>query len=336
MSACAQDTQRFQLGESEADARRRSDLTHPSLTFELKPVAPFRLDFTAWALRRRPENQIDRWDGSTYRRVISIQGEPAEVRVSQEDSAEKPRLRVNVIGRRVGASTKNEVDMLLTRMLGLQVDLKPFYRMASRNSKRHELAEKYRGLKPVRFPTIFETLANAISCQQFTIAAGLQLLNRLGRLGNLALETEAGMVFGSPDPSDLLRLSPRTFRRVGFSRHKTRAFRELSRDILVNRLDLESVVDLNNEDAINFLLRLRGVGRWTAEYALLRGLGRLDVFPGDDVGARNRLAKWLHRREAMDYTSVQRALQGWRPYAGFVFFHLLMESLAAAGQLHAA
>jgi len=228
---------------------------------------------------------------------------------------------------------KDEVDVLLTRMLGLQVDLKAFYRMASRDSKRRELAEKYRGLKPVRFPTIFETLANAISCQQFTIAAGLQLLNRLGRLGSLAIETDSGKMFGSPDPSDLLRLSPRTFRKLGFSQQKTCAFRELSRNILVNRLDLESLAKLNNENAINFLLGLRGVGRWTAEYALLRGLGRLDIFPGDDVGARNRLAKWLHRHQPMDYTSVQRALRGWRPYAGFVFFHLLMESLAATGQL---
>lgn len=211
MRACAQDTPRFQLGESEADARRRSELAHPSLTFELAPLAPFRLDFTAWALRRRPENQIDRWDGSTYRRVISIRGGPAEVNVSQEGSAEKPCLHVNVIGRRVDLSAKEEVDMLLTRMLGLQVNLKAFYRMASHDSKRRELAEKYLGLKPVRFPTVFETLANAISCQQFTIAAGLQLLNRLGRLGSLALETNAGMMFGSPGPSDLLRLSPQTF-----------------------------------------------------------------------------------------------------------------------------
>ena len=187
----------------------------------------------------------------------------------------------------------------------------------------------------MRFPTIFETLANAISCQQFTIATGLQLLNRLGRLGSLALETDSGRVFGSPDPSDLLRVSPRTFRKLGFSRHKTCAFRELSHNILVNRLDLESLANLNNEHAISFLLGLRGVGRWTAEYTLLRGLGRLDIFPGDDVGARNRLAKWLHRRKPMDYTSVQRAVQGWRPYAGFLFFHLLMESLAEAGQLRA-
>ena len=324
----------IQLSENRGDVKYGSELTHPSLTFELTPVAPFRLDFTAWALRRRPENQIDRWDGFTYRRVLSIQGGPAEVCVFQEGSAEAPRLHVNVMGPRIGPSAKDEVVRLLTRMLGLGVDLKPFYRMASRDSKRRVLAEKYRGLKPVRFPTMFETLTNAISCQQFTIAAGLQLLNRLGRLGNLAHETEAGVVFGSPDPTDLLRLSPRTFRRLGFSGHKTRAFRELSRGIVVNRLDLETLASLNNEDAINFLLGLRGVGRWTAEYALLRGLGRLEVFPGDDVGARNGLAKWLQRREPMDYTSVQRALQGWRPYAGLVFFYMLMESLSAAGHLH--
>lgn len=185
MRARLQNTEDSQLHKHRNDEKHGNDLTHPSLTFELTPVAPFRLDFTAWALRRRPENQIDRWDGHTYRRVISIRGGPAEVHVSQEGSAEKPCLLVNVIGRRVDPSAKHEVDMLLTRMLGLQVNLQAFYRMASHDSKRRELAEKYRGLKPVRFPTICETLANAISCQQFTIAAGLQLLNRLGRLGSL-------------------------------------------------------------------------------------------------------------------------------------------------------
>jgi DNA-3-methyladenine glycosylase II len=84
---------------------------------------------------------------------------------------------------------------------------------------------------------------------------------------------------------------------------------------------------------MNSLLELRGVGRWTAEYVLLRGLGWLDVFPGDDVGARNRLAKWLHRSEPMDYESVRRTVDRWQPYAGFIYFHMLMESLKATGKL---
>ena len=325
-----------QAGIGREDVEARRVLAHPRLTFELRPVAPFRLDLTAWALRRRPENQVDRWDGTTYRRVLRFHSQPVEFSVSQQGSREAPRLQVKVAGGRLRPSAKAEAAALLTRMLGLRAGLRPFYQMAARDPKLRELAEKYRGLKPVRFPTVFETLVNAIACQQFTLAAGIQLLNRLARLGSIALKTEAGVVFGFPEPQDLLRLSPRTFRRLGFSRQKTQAFRELSRAVLSGGLDLRRLEDLNYKVAMEFLLRLRGVGRWTAEYVLLRGLGRLDVFPGDDVGARNRLAQWLHRRKPMDYASVERALRGWKPYSGFVYFHMLMESLSAAGQLTAA
>jgi len=205
--------------------------------------------------------------------------------------------------------------------------------MASREPKLRELADRYRGLKPGRFPTVFETLANAFACQQFTIAAGLQLLNQLVRRGSVGINTQAGMVFGFPEPSDLLRVSPRAFRSLGFSGQKTKAFRELSRKLVAEPLALDTLTNRKNEDAINLLLELRGVGRWTAEYVLLRGLGRLDVFPGDDVGARNRLAKWLHRSEPMDYASVRRTVDRWQPYAGFIYFHMLMESLTATGKL---
>ena len=76
-----------------------------------------------------------------------------------------------------------------------------------------------------------------------------------------------------------------------------------------------------------------GVGRWTAEYVLLRGLAALDVFPGDDVGARNRLAKWQHRKEPLDYAGVARVTRRWQPYAGVVYFHMLSEGLSEAGSL---
>jgi DNA-3-methyladenine glycosylase II len=303
------------------------------LSFELSPIAPFRLDLTAWALRRRPENQVDRWDGTTYQRVICVRGRVAELCVSQSQSRGRARLEVHVSGRHVSPTIKGEVATLLIRMLGLRIDLRPFYRMAARDDKLSQLAEKYRGLKPVQFPTVFEALANAFACQQFTMAAGLQLLNRLARLGSVAIDAPEGTRFGFPRPADLARLSPRAFRRLGFSRQKTRAFRELSQNILNGTFDPNVLAHQTNEAAIASLLELRGVGRWTAEYVLLRGLGRLDVFPGDDVGARNGLAKWMHRSRPMSYTSVRRALDRWQPYAGFIYFHMLMESLSAAGKI---
>lgn len=328
--------------EQQGRGRRKKNAPNPqngeipklaASSFELRAIPPFRLDLTSWALRRRPENEVDRWDGMTYRRVLLIHGRPAEISVSQNQFRETPRVRVSVTCSRVDSHIEAEVAALVTQMFGLQVNLKPFYQMANRDPKLRELAEKYRGLKPVRFPTVFETLANAFACQQFTLAAGLQLLNRLAKRGTVALKTEGGTVFGFPEPSDLVRISSRSFRNIGFSRQKTRAFHDLSRDILARRLDFQTLTNSTNQDAIKLLLALRGVGRWTAEYVLLRGLGRLDVFPGDDVGAQNGLAKWLHRSRPMNYASVRRALDRWQPYAGFIYFHMLMESLTAARKI---
>jgi DNA-3-methyladenine glycosylase II len=64
---------------------------------------------------------------------------------------------------------------------------------------------------------------------------------------------------------------------------------------------------------------------------LLRGLGRLDVFPGDDVGAHNKLRRFFGLEGPLDYETVQELVARWQPYAGVVYFHLLLDSLAQAG-----
>ena len=79
--------------------------------------------------------------------------------------------------------------------------------------------------------------------------------------------------------------------------------------------------------------RNTGVGRWTAEYVLLRGLGRTNIFPGDDVGARNNLERWLRLRRKLDYERVQQVLKKWKGYGGLIFLHLLLKSLDESGCL---
>ena len=107
----------------------------------------------------------------------------------------------------------------------------------------------------------------------------------------------------------------------------------LSAATLNGTFDPEGLITLGNEQAMNCLLKLRGVGRWTAEYVLLRGLGRTDLFPGDDVGARNNLKRWLNIKGSLNYESVKQALAGWRPYSGLVYFLLLLDGLTESGTL---
>jgi DNA-3-methyladenine glycosylase II len=300
-------------------------------TFSIAPLPPFRLDLTVWALRRRPDNNTDRWDGRTYRRALTLETGTVELAAVQVGSAAVPRLTVTVTGAQLDKQTKEAAGAALARLLGLQLDLSPFYRLAASDPSLHTLAARFRGLKPPRFPTLFECLVNAIACQQLTLTVGIRLLNRLTEAHGTA--PAAGTTRAFPLPTQLADLSPEALRPLGFSAAKSRSVVELAAGISSGMFDAAAIETLDDDAAVTALLRLRGVGRWTAEYALLRGLGRLHVFPGDDVGARNNLARWLNRREPLDYAGVKAATRKWQPFAGLVYFHLLLANLAEHGIL---
>jgi DNA-3-methyladenine glycosylase II len=253
----------------------------------LRPVPPFRLDLTVWALRRRARNAIDHWDGRTYRRVVVLGSRPTELTVRQEGGSTTPRLVVTVTPPFETQSDRTHLRRTLARLLGLRVDLAQWYRTAERDRHLRTLARRFRGLKPPRFPTLFEALVNAIACQQLSLVVGLELLNRLAVACDVKRTTSDGTeLYAFPGPHDLARLSPATYRAIGFSRQKARALRTLALGLERRDIDLERLTSVDDTEASAQLRQLRGVGRWTAEYVLLRGLGRLQVFPGDDVGAQ--------------------------------------------------
>ncbi len=299
------------------------------MEFFLEPRPPFRLDLTVWALRRRPSNSVDRWDGQAYRRTVVLNHRAREMTVVQAGGLDPARLRVSVAGVRFGVTAVRQLTARLDRQLGLSVDLTPFYRFAASHAPLASLVQRFRGLKPPRFPSVFEALVNAIACQQISLEAGLALLNRL----TVAFGPAGPKAHGFPQPADLAGRDLEQLRALGFSTNKSRALLGVAEAVHGGELELEALAALDDAEVLRRLLQLRGVGRWSAEYVLLRGLGRTHVFPGDDVGARKRLAQWLGLPAALDREGVQRTLARWRPYAGLVYFHLLLLGLAERGVL---
>jgi DNA-3-methyladenine glycosylase II len=301
-------------------------------TLELKPVSPFRLDLTVWTLRRRAGNVVDRWDGTTYRRVLPLPTGPVEVAVTQAPP-EAALLHVTVAGKQIDAAVQAAVRSTLERVLGLNIDLQEFYQFATHDRRLGPLAQRFIGMKPPRFATVFEGVINAIACQQMTLTLGIRLLSSLAAACGIAIDRGDESVYAFPRPVDLAGVNPPDLRQLGFSHQKSRAMIELARLIAEGRLDLEALVALPDDEAVERLSELRGVGRWTAEYVLLRGLGRTHVFPADDVGARNNLRRWLSLANPLDYKGVRRVLSRWDGYAGLVYFHLLLDRLTEAGNL---
>lgn len=303
-----------------------------SVTFTLKPLPPFRLDLTIWVLRRQPENLLDRWDGITYQRALVLCNKVAIVAVQQTGTADSPELLVTLSAPHLAADMTKEAATTLELMLGLHTDLSSFYNIAAHDAELGKLAWRFRGMKPPRFPTLFEGFANAIACQQLTLSFGIQLINRLVRAFGLPSSLDEAAPHTSPRPEDVAELEPETFRTLGFSYRKGKTLIELARKMLEGGLGSKKLESLDDESAIRSLCSLSGIGRWSAEYILLRTLGRINVFPGDDVGGQKNLQRWLQLSEPLDYDGVRQQLLRWQPYGGLIYFHLLLDRLNGAGQ----
>jgi DNA-3-methyladenine glycosylase II len=305
---------------------------HSPLSFILHPIPPFRLDLTVWALRRRPENILDRWDGQSYRRALLIDDEIVEVAVEQSATAAHPRLTVTAHAKSHGSNLESTLRSTLENMLGLKIDLRNFYAFAAKQKFFRQLTDAFVGFKPPRYPTVFEALLNAISCQQVSLNVGMMLLNRLAQdFGRAPAANPSART--CPSPADLVGVAPGTLRALGYSQNKERAILELSRAVASGELNLESFHKLGDSAALEKLLAIRGVGRWSAEYTLLRGMGRLHIFPGDDVGGWRNLQKHLRLRTRPDYAKTRKLLAPWKDYAGLLYLHFLLDGLRSRGIL---
>jgi DNA-3-methyladenine glycosylase II len=187
-------------------------------------------------------------------------------------------------------------------------------------------------LRPPRFPTLFEAIANAIANQQLSLEVGIELLNRLTERFGARPPDDHGLV-AFPEPEAILGARLADLRGLGFSMRKADYLVSSAHAIVTGAIDTERLVASDRDTATQLLLALRGIGRWSAEYVLLRGLGRLDVFPADDVGARNKLQRFMHLAQAPNRDEIVKMTERWSPYAGMIYFHLLLDGLAERNEL---
>ena len=300
----------------------------------LHPRPPYRLDLTAWALRRRAKNLVDRWDGTAYRRALVVGDRAVSVEVTQTGDVDRPSLTVsNLTEGTLSSGERRSVEAQLKRLLGLDVDLSGFYALADDDARIGPLAERLRGVKPPRFPTLFEALANAIANQQLSLEVGIELLNRISERFGMHPADEYGLV-AFPDPTSVLGGSVHDLRELGFSMRKAEYLMDSAHAVLIGTVEEATLAAADRVTATEMLLGVRGIGRWSAEYALLRGLGNIDVFPADDVGARNKLQRFFELSTPPDREQILDIMKPWAPYAGLMYFHMLLDGLAERGDLH--
>ncbi len=155
--------------------------------------------------------------------------------------------------------------------------------------------------------TPFEALTWAITGQQISLSAALSLRRKLIRAAGLG---HSGGLACYPDAGSIARLSEADLHQAGFSRTKAQTLIALSQGVRQNRLPLDAwLVTLPVAEIRERLLRLRGIGPWTVDYALLRGFGWLDGSLHGDAAVRRNL-QVAARRIGASHRGVREALAG--------------------------
>jgi len=284
---------------------------------------PYRLDLSATVMRRLSTNVVDVFDGATYRRLIGDPDEPTLLSVTQPESG---ALAVRLEGPQ---AARFDPEALVRRMLGTDVDLEPFYAGARTVAWLNLLAESARGVKPPRYPTLWETVVNAVVYQQISIHAAGAILRRVIERYAVARPVGGVRLFPFPAARMLLDADPLELRDLGLSINKINALKAVALAIVEATLVEEGLVELETPELVAALVAHKGIGPWTAAVIALRGFGRLDVFPMNDSGATASL-RTLSGDPTIEAEPVIAALV---PQQGMLYYHLLIGRLIARGEV---
>ncbi|HMI60763.1 MAG TPA: hypothetical protein VK518_07645 [Puia sp.] len=128
-----------------------------------------------------------------------------------------------------------------------------------------------------------------------------------------------------PLPNEVLATAPETLRSIGLSNAKVSYVQNVARFALEHGLDDEILHKMDNEAVIEYLIQIKGVGRWTVEMLLMFGLGREDIFAIDDWGIQNAMIH-IYKLDRTDKKAFREALlrisQKWSPYRTYACMHL--------------
>jgi len=171
----------------------------------------------------------------------------------------------------------------------------------------------------------FDALAESIAYQQLSGKAAATIWGRVRAL------------FGKRkwlDPAEVLKTPDEKLRGAGLSRSKVAALKDLAAKTLDGTVPTRrALLKMSDEEIIERLTKVRGIGRWTVEMLLLFDLGRLDVWPVADYGVQKGFAKTFGKKKLPKPKQFQKIGEKWRPYrsvAAWYFWRALDEPMKPA------
>ncbi len=286
----------------------------PGFVLSLPPG--YLASYTLARLGRDAESPVERVAGSEIAKALLLAGGPAVLRIALGDGVARCRVEA---GRTLAPEEVRAAHAVALRLLGLGSDPAAFERRVDARPELARVVEGRRGLRVVLTSDPWEALVWAIVGQQVNLAFAFALRRDLVHLAGTPIE---GGLVAHPTPEAVARLDAADLAPLRFSRRKAEYVVDTARAVASGELPLDALAAGTATEADRRLRAVRGIGPWTAQYVLMRGLGFADCVPVGDAGLVAALARFFALDLRPNPEETVRLMEPFAPFRSLATHHL--------------
>ncbi len=294
-------------------------------TFAIEAAAPFDFDLTA-QIFRNGDKQSRTYQEGVFTLVLKLSNQLVLVKVASAGTVEKPVISVDLAANNpITAQDKKTAIEKIKFFFNLDFELNAFYREIKDDPVISQIARQLYGLKNPTTPTVFESLVDSIVEQQISIKVAIALEEKLVKKFGDRLKIENGDYFAFPMPQNIAGATVDEIQQVGLSRRKAEYIHGAAQLVVDGKLDLENMKsNPDSEKIISELDEIRGIGVWTAELTMLRGMQKLAALPADDLGIQRVISRYYCGGRLIKAAEAREIAKRWGTWKGLAAFYLII------------
>ncbi len=235
-----------------------------------------------WFLDRNFDDCSHTVTQNSVRKVIEIDAQLVLIEISYGQN----ELIVDTL---VGQENKEKIKAFVTNWFDLNTDLEDFYKKISQDKNLNFLSKNYEGLRLMNIPNLFEALCWAIIGQQINLKFAYTLKRRLVELYGQKISFQGKDFWHFPSPKELVNIDEVILKEKQFSTSKIKYIKNTTEAFINGSISKENLQKLKKDDILSQLTAIKGIGKWTAEYALMKSLKCPTALPLGDAGLNKAL-----------------------------------------------
>ena len=295
-----------------------------TLVTTVRPVPPYDFELTAGQPNYSRDQQFrtEEYVDGCYIRLLDLGDTVALARVRSVGAVDQPELSVELTGDDLADADADRAAQQITWLLGCDQDLRPFYDAVSGDSVLSDVVKDFYGYHNTRTASVYEALVQAVMGQQ--IATNVARIIRSLLVENYGVRATIAERewYAFPRAASLATAQVDDLRQLKLSYRKAEYIQGIALAAVESGDSLAGMHELEDDEVVQRMVAMRGVGQWTAQWVLVRALARPDGFPIGDLALRRTVSSLYFGGQEIDDGQLLEFSERWSPWRSYATSYL--------------